>query len=95
MPIPIERHIWIYGAGIVGKRVYKVMVINGYIVDGFLVTYKDRNPRVLFGREVFQVDEINPSDNRVAIVAVTGVARREMQKTLERLGWDYSVYITG
>ena len=95
VPIPIERHIWIYGAGIVGKRVYKVMVINGYIVDGFLVTYKDRNPRVLFGREVFQVDEINPSDNRVAIVAVTGVARREMQKTLERLGWDYSVYITG
>ena len=29
VPIPPERHIWIYGAGIVGKRVYEVMVING------------------------------------------------------------------
>ena len=95
VPVPVERHIWIYGAGIVGKRVYEVMVVNGYIVDGFLVTNKEGNPRVLFGREVFQVDEITPSDNCVAIVAVTGKARGEMQETLERLGWNYSVYITG
>jgi len=95
VPIPVERHIWIYGAGIVGKRVYEVMVVNGYIVDGFLVTNKEGNPRVLFGREVFQVDEIHPPDNCVAIVAVTGKARGEMQETLERLGWNYSVYITG
>lgn len=95
VPIPKERHIWIYGAGIVGKRVYEVMVINGYIVDGFLVTNKESNPHVLFGREVFQVDEISPSDNCVAIVAVTGTARGEMQETLKRLGWNYSVYITG
>ncbi len=95
VPVPVERHIWIYGAGIVGKRVYEVMVVNGYIVDGFLVTNKVGNPRVLFGREVFQVDEIPPSDNCVAIVAVTGKARGEMKKTLERLGWNYSVYITG
>ncbi len=95
VPIPVERHIWIYGAGIVGKRVYEVMVVNGYIVDGFLVTKKEGNPRVLFGREVFQVDEISPSDNCVAIVSVTGKARDEMQETLKRLGWNYSVYITG
>ena len=95
VPVPVERHIWIYGAGIVGKRVYEVMVVNGYVVDGFLVTNKEGNPRVLFGREVFQVDEISPSDNRVAVVAVTGKARGEMQETLERLGWNYSVYITG
>ena len=95
VPVPVGRHIWIYGAGIVGKRVYEVMVVNGYIVDGFLVTNKEGNPRVLFGREVFQVDEICPADDRVAIVAVTGKARSEMQETLKRLGWNYSVYITG
>ena len=95
VPIPVDRHIWIYGAGIVGQRVYEVMVVNGYIVDGFLVTRKEGNPRVLFGREVFQVDEICPADDRVAIVAVTGKARSEMQETLKRLGWNYSVYITG
>ena len=95
VPIQKDKHVWIYGAGIVGKRVYDVLINNDYIVDGFLVTKKEGNPRVLLGREVFQVEEISPSDNCVAIVAVTGKARQEMQETLKRLGWSYSVYITG
>ena len=95
VPIQKDKRVWIYGAGIVGKRVYDVMINNDYIVDGFLVTKKEGNPRVLLGREVFQVEEISPSDNCVAIVAVTGKARQEMQETLKRLGWSYSVYITG
>lgn len=95
VPIQKEKHIWIYGAGIVGKRVYDVMTNNDYIIDGFLVTNKEENPRVLFGREVFQVDEIRPEENYFAVVAVTGRARSEMQETLKRLGWRYSVYITG
>ena len=95
VPIQKDKHVWIYGAGIVGKRVYDVLINNDYILDGFLVTKKEGNPRVLLGREVFQVEEISPSDNCVAIVAVTGKARQEMQETLKRLGWSYSVYITG
>jgi len=95
VPVPPEKHVWIYGAGIVGKRVYQIMVNNGYIVDGFLVTSKKGNQKVLFGREVFQIDEIKPADNFVAVVAATGSACKEMQKTLERLGWRYSVYVTG
>ena len=71
------------------------MTNNDYIIDGFLVTNKEENPRVLFGREVFQVDEIRPEENYFAVVAVTGRARSEMQETLKRLGWRYSVYITG
>ena len=95
VPIMIDKHIWIYGAGIVGQRVYQVMINNGYIVDGFLVTHKETNRQVLFGREVFQVDDVKPGDNRVAVVAATGVACKEMQETLKRLGWRYSVYVTG
>ena len=94
VPISKDNHIWIYGAGIVGKRVYQVLVSNGYIVEGFLVTRKEDNPEVLLGREVFQVDEVKPEDNRVAVVAVKGMARQEMQKTLEKLGWRYSIYVT-
>ena len=95
IPVPIESHIWIYGAGVVGKRAYHVMVNNGYIVDGFLVTRKEGNRRVLLGREVFQVDEVTPGANRVVIVAATGKAREEMKTMLEHLGWKYSVYVTG
>ena len=95
IPIPLDNHVWIYGAGIVGKRVYHIMINNGYIVDGFLVTCKNNNLHVLFGREVFQVDEIKPGPKCVAVVAATGSACDEMQKTLERLGWRYSIYVTG
>ena len=63
-------------------------------MDGFLVTRKEGNPGVLLGREIFQVDEVKPEDNRVAVVAVKGKARQEMQKTLEKLGWCYSIYVT-
>lgn len=94
-PVPTESHIWIYGAGVVGKRVYHVMVNNGYIVDGFLVSRKEDAPRVLLGREVFQIDEVTPEINRVAIVAATGKARKEMQTMLDSFGWHYSVYVTG
>ena len=95
VPISKDDHVWIYGAGIVGERVYRVLIGNGFIVDGFLVTCKEGNPEVVLGREVFQVDQIRPEENRVAVVAVTGAARQEMQTTLERLGWRYSVYVTG
>ena len=71
------------------------MINNDYIIDGFLVTNKEENPHVMFGREVFQVEEISPAEYRFAVVAVTGRARSEMQETLKRLGWRYSVYITG
>ena len=93
--VPPDNHVWIYGAGIVGKRVYHIMINNGYIVDGFLVTSKNNNQQVLFGREVFQVDEIKPGPKCVAVVAATGAACDEMKKTLERLGWRYSIYVTG
>ena len=97
LSVPISKgdHVWIYGAGIVGKRVYHCLISNGFIVDGFLVTHKEGNPKVLLGREVFQVDEISPEKNRIAVVAVTGAARQEMQTMLECLGWRYSVYVTG
>ena len=71
------------------------MVNNGYIVDGFMVTRKEDAHQVLFGREIFQINEVNPAPDRVAIVAATGSACKEMQKTLSNLGWKYSVYVTG
>ena len=90
-----KSHIWIYGAGIIGERVYHVMVNNGYIVEGFLVTRKEGNPDVLLGREVYLVEEVEPKDNRVAVVASSGTARQEMKEKLEQIGWRYSVYISG
>ncbi len=92
VPISSDNRIWIYGAGIVGKRVYQILINNGYIVEGFLVTQKEGNPKVLLGREVFQIEEVTPSADRIAIVAAIGIAQKEMQQTLEKKGWRYSVF---
>ena len=95
VPVPPKNHVWIYGAGVVGQRVYRIMVNCGYIVDGFLVTHKEGNPDVLCGREVFQIDEVKPAKDKTAVVAISGAAREEMRCVLENLGWNYSIYITG
>ena len=92
IPVSSKNRIWIYGAGIVGKRVYQVMINNGYIVEGFLVTNKENNPKVLFGREVFQIDEVNPSEDRTAVIAAAGMAQKEMQQMLDNYGWHYSIF---
>ena len=94
-PVPKHCHIWIYGGGVVGKRVYHSFISNGYIVDGFLVSKLEGNPEVLFGRKVFQVDEIAPAEDRVAVIAATGAAQKEMQQKLDQLGWQYSIFISG
>ena len=95
VPIPPRNHVWIYGAGVVGQRVYRVMINSGYIVDGFLVTNKHGNPEVLFGREVLQIDGVKATEDKTAIVAVSGAAREEVKKILEDFGWNYSVFIAG
>ena len=92
IPVSLKNRIWIYGAGIVGKRVYQILINNDYIVEGFLVTQKENNPKVLFGREVFQIDEIGPAEDRIAVIAAVGMAQKEMQRMLDHYGWHYSIF---
>ena len=89
------QSIWIYGAGAYGNRVYHALTDLGCRIDGFLVTSKADNPDRFFGLPVRSVDEIDPSDKNIAIVAVSGAYRAEVVQKLEEKSWNYTIYNHG
>jgi len=93
--IPDRTHIWIYGAGAVGKKTYRAFEDQGYIVEGFLVTSPEGNPDVLFGREVRSIDQVKPEPNHMAVVAVSGRIQGEIERELAVRGWKYLVFPLG
>ena len=92
--LPPYRNIWIYGAGIVGKRAFKALIYLGWRVEGFLVTDMKGNPDTLFDRPVRAVDEVEPDENRYVIVAVSKRYRKDVIRNLESRGWQYDVYFS-
>lgn len=87
-----EIEIWIYGAGIIGRKVCSVFENLNYVVGGFLVSETKDNPRAVLGRKVFGIDEVCPSDNRVAVIALSAAYHSEVKAMLETHGWKYLIY---
>ncbi|MBQ9250014.1 MAG: glycosyltransferase [Oscillospiraceae bacterium] len=93
--IPKTCQIWIYGAGIIGKRAFETMVNNGYLVQGFLVTSKAGNPDILLGREVLPISDVTLDENSVVVIAVSSGYHDEMRTVAEEKGWRYCFYPNG
>ena len=89
------QYIYIYGAGVVGQRVYHALEFLGVQINGFLVTDRGGNPDTLFGHPVLPVDEVEVNNGKFAIVAVSKKYRDEVIRKLESLGWEYSCIFTG
>ena len=89
--LPADRDIWICGAGVIARSVCRGLTEEGtgLVVAGFLVSRHEGNPAVLFGRRVCTFEEVPPGGGRIAVIAVSGGARREIAETLCRFGWDY------
>lgn len=94
-PIPKVAHVWIYGAGIIGKRVWHVLSGSGYLVDGFLVTRAEGNASRLFGRPVKALHEVKASPDRIAVIAVSEGYQEEIKAALKARGWEYRVFPIG
>ena len=89
------RHIWVYGAGIIGKNVLHLLHMGGRRIDGFLVTSRANNPEILLDHPVKTIDELPASPDTAAVVAVSAAYRDEICKTLDERGWNYAVYYSG
>lgn len=86
------QHIWIYGAGIIGRNVFHLLHMGGQKTEGFLVTSMENNPEVLLGCPVKPIGVVSPSHDSVAVVAVSEASREDVCRTLEMRGWQYAVY---
>ena len=93
--VRLYRRAWIYGAGIVGKRVQRRLVAeNDIVVAGFLVTEKNANtPAVIRGMQVFGIDEAEIREDDILVIACGPALYPQMRAEAEKRGLPF-VYHT-
>ena len=85
--LPEGCRVWIYGAGVIGRKVCRGLIDAGVLVEGFIITKRGRDPEVLMGRPVMTAGEVRPEADRIALIAVSKGFRSEIKENLDRLGW--------
>ena len=93
--LPQKSSVWIYGAGVLGRIVYKGLMGAGYVIKGFLVTDMKGNPDVLFGHEVRSIASIPEGTKEMVVIAVAKGYHNEIIPLLEEQGWEYRIYPGG
>ncbi len=90
-----KRHksVYLYGAGLIAKRVYQGLAANGVAIDGFVVSHAAGNSEALYGRRVIPIDEFSAAGSDIiVIVSVTIGYWEEIAAILERKGIPYVFY---
>ena len=86
-----HKHIYIYGAGLVGKKVLAGIGDAKLVIDGFIVTDMQGNPPAVGGHPVMAVNDIDLPEDHLVLVAVGKKILPEVIKTLEEKGINYCV----
>ena len=89
--VPLDRKVWIYGAGKIGIRVGRRLIRDGNQVRGFLVTNKEGNTEKLFGLPVLEQGLVDIREDELVIVAVNSKLQDEICGLLEKRGDKYAV----
>ncbi len=87
-----DMHIWIYGCGRIGKRLYQRLIRLGFCIKGFIVTDPSGNPNEVYGVKVISLDEYQPAENEVVVVAMASDNHEEVSKKLDRRSIVHYLY---
>lgn len=82
--------IWIYGIGVIGKRICQIFEFYNIKINGIIVSDKTQNLPSYRGIEVFNLEEVRDK-HALIIVSANGKARQEIETHLKKNG--YSNYI--
>ena len=82
-----DEGLWIYGAGILGRRCFRGLSDAGFRIEGFLVTERRGNPDTLFGRPVCTLNETDAPG--FAIVSLSRGYREEIHRMLAAAAWRF------
>ncbi len=77
-----HSHIYIYGAGNVGRCCYSLLSHIGFQPEAFLVTKRSENVKSLFGLSVIEIEELEYTDETGIIV---GVGINKLREVLEQI----------
>lgn len=85
--------LFVYGAGVVGRRVLSCLSVSEVPVDGVLVSSSEGNPAALLGHRVTALDKAgDPHQGDLVIVAVSAKFRDEVEASLDAAGWPRVFY---
>ena len=82
------RHIFVYGTGSVARRAFSELADHGFVVDGFVVSRAEDNPRAFCGRPVTVLSELDA--DRECSVVLTAMIREyeeEVKGALQAANW--------
>ena len=85
--------IYIYGAGIVGKRLYRVIENMKFTenIAGFIVSDRSlETPEILFDKRVFELSEIDNKESSI-LIAVSEAYQNEILYILKEAGYYHFV----
>lgn len=85
--------IYIYGAGLYGQNIYKILKKDNIFIDGFIVTNRNSETK-LFGLPIYEAKDIVNKE----IGIIIGVNRRNVvaiKETLQRMEYDISSIVLG
>ena len=89
-----SKELYIFGAGRVGKLLFKLCVERGIKIAGFLVTNSDDNFKELMGVPVTQADNIKGNKSNMSILlGVLERGERRIEKYLKYLGYSDIVQV--
>lgn len=90
--LDIANHIIIYGAGFVGRNIFLKLHVE-YRVDAFVVTYREKEEKELFGVPIQEISEVEYSpDETAVIIGVGNNYQDEVLYTLKEYGFERVVF---
>lgn len=88
-----RKKIYIFGAGIVAKYVYRKLVERGMIIHGFIVSSLEDNPKAFMGHPVSELEDMVCSrEDAVVVIALGNSYRNEIKKKLSSAGLRSIIY---
>lgn len=84
-------HIYIYGAGLVGKSYY-IRLSKKYKIEGFVVSSKEPGKDELYGIPVFEIDDVKNRVSTAFIVGVSHIYQDEIVGNIKEHGFEKIVF---
>lgn len=78
-----HRRIYIYGNGVIGKRIYDCIVDKGYSVTGFIVTKRDKSYDDVY--MVYELGEIRIDEECGVIIGMRKQYRKEVMENVLKM----------
>lgn len=83
------NNIYIYGAGAEAGRCVALLEENKKTIAGYIVSNGHKNQQYFRGRPIYELDEIEPQDDELIIVALNTKNRAEVMPQLIKRGFNH------